>query len=77
MGIDNNTSSSISTNDINITMEEKDTLEIECKLDCSNNNDAKNNNDKPEMFFLFFYLKCAKWKRVVRVRLDKGIINCL
>ena len=34
-------------------MEEKDTLEIECKLDCSNNNDAKNNNDKPEMFFLF------------------------
>ena len=65
MGIDNNISSSISTNDINITMEEKDTLEIECKLDCSNNNDAKNNNDKPEMFFLFFYLKCAKWKRVV------------
>ena len=65
MGIDNNTSSSISTNDINITMEEKDTLEIECKLDCSTNNDAKSNNDKPEMFFLFFYLKCAKWKRVV------------
>ena len=55
MGIDDNNSSSSSTNHIDITMEEEDALEIGCKPDCSTNNDVENNNDKPERFFYIFF----------------------